>query len=304
VHRVAGGIDKDMNFDNHDFDAFRRDLKNATRELCEKYQINLKQMGSISYGPVDFTLKLTFEKNEYGVNSERIKFETECFYYGFEPSDYMRSFRHIDSEYEFIGFERSAKKYNCRIRDLETGIVSRVNNVFLKQILDRDAKVMAAERGIEESNGYMEDDIDLPNQDTAKIDNLNLLTKEDLSLLNIKLGKSKRGMKDWDQIREIFHGRDFFTYCINISNPVAVEDNYIVAFTSKEEIDNHLALIGQMGILQSNAYVISYGYDELIDLAEQMKKDVIFDLQYETNRGYYVYGVENHKLKVVILAGR
>lgn len=29
----------------------------------------------------------------------------------------------------------------------------------------------------------------------------------------------------------------------------------------------------------------------------------IFDPKYESNRGYYVYGVENHKLKVVILTG-
>lgn len=292
-----------MNFDNHDFDAFRRDLKSATRELCEKYQINLKQIGSISYGPVDFTLKLTFEKNEDGVNSERIKFETECFYYGFLPSDYLRSFRHIDGEYEFIGFDRSAKKYNCKIRDLETGIVSRVNNLFLKEILERDSRVMAAERGIEEVATVCDiNDVDLPNQDTANINNLNLMTKDDISFLNIKLGKSKRGMKDWDQIRERFQGKDYFTYCRNLNDPVAVVDDYIVAFTSKEEVDSHLALMGKIGELKGDAYVISYSYDELIDLAENMGRDIIFDPKYESNRGYYVYGVENHKLKVVILA--
>lgn len=56
-------------------------------------------------------------------------------------------------------------------------------------------------------------------------------------------------------------------------------------------------------MLIRNAYVISYSYDELIDLAENMGRDIIFDPKYESNRGYYVYGVENHKLKVVILTG-
>ena len=55
-----------MNFDNNDFSAFERDMKRVVQDLCTKYQVKLKKM-HISYGAVDFDMKLTFEKMRKGL---------------------------------------------------------------------------------------------------------------------------------------------------------------------------------------------------------------------------------------------
>lgn len=123
-----------MNFDNNDFSAFERDMKRAVQDLCTKYQVKLKKM-HISYGAVDFDMKLTFEKNEEGLNTERVKFEMACYRYGFAPDDYMRIFEYNGVEYELIGFDRGARKYNCIVREVDTGIQSKINDQFLHNIL-------------------------------------------------------------------------------------------------------------------------------------------------------------------------
>lgn len=133
-----------MNFTNEDFAAFERDLKYALSEVCRKYQVKLKG-SKITYGPVDFDMKLTFERNEEGLNAEAINFSIHCLHYGFRPEDYMRSFEHLGVEYEFIGFDTSARKYNCIIRDMETGIKSRVESRVLKEMMRRDDARLAAQ---------------------------------------------------------------------------------------------------------------------------------------------------------------
>ena len=120
-----------MNFTDSEFSAFERDLKQVTAELCEKYRIKLK--GSrITYGPVEFDMKLTFQKNEEGVNADEINFSLYCYKYGFRPCDYGRRFEYLGTEYEFIGFDIGAKKYNC----FKMGIVSKVNHKKLAEMLE------------------------------------------------------------------------------------------------------------------------------------------------------------------------
>lgn len=134
-----------MNFTDSEFNAFEKDLKRVTAELCEKYKIKLK--GSrITYGPVEFDMKLTFQKNEEGINADEINFSMDCYRYGFRSYDYKRRFEHLGTEYEFIGFDTGAKKYNCLIKDIKLGIVSRVNHKMLAEILERDTGASAIKR--------------------------------------------------------------------------------------------------------------------------------------------------------------
>ena len=123
-----------MNFTDSEFDALQKDMRSALAGLCEKYQIRLKSL-RINYGPVEFDMKLTFQKNEEGLDAEQINFSVDCFRYGFKPADYRRHFEYSGVEYEFVGFDTSAKKYNCIVKDIKTGIVSKVNSLMLKEIL-------------------------------------------------------------------------------------------------------------------------------------------------------------------------
>lgn len=69
------------------------------------------------------------------LDAEQINFSVDCFRYGFKPADYRRHFEYSGVEYEFVGFDTSAKKYNCIVKDIKTGIVSKVNSLMLKEIL-------------------------------------------------------------------------------------------------------------------------------------------------------------------------
>lgn len=279
-----------MNFTDSEFDAFERDLKRATAELCEKYQVKLKG-SKITYGPVEFDMKLTFQKNEEGLNAEEINFSMDCFRYGFKPSDYMRSFEHLGVEYEFIGFDTSAKKYNCLVRDLKTGITSKINHKMLAEILKRDDE---RPKELKEEVVYVE----LPK-----------ISKEEMSILNIKLGKSKRNEKDWSQIKEIFIGKEVFTFKPNKSNAfvglykeIAEEDEMLSIFTSVEACTKHLDELSAMGIISGNINVVGIAFDDVIGIADRDKIDVIIDNSGEMNKGYYYYSSEDHQIKVVIKA--
>ncbi|MDO4978280.1 MAG: hypothetical protein Q4E53_13595 [Eubacteriales bacterium] len=126
-----------MDFNNQEFDAFAKDVKDALREVCQKY--HLKLVGSrISYADVDFDLKLSFEKDDDELEVERIRFERDCEYYGFLPEDYLRTFEYHGRIYELYAFIPRAKKYKCMVRDIETGQKLKMTDRFLLIEFDRD----------------------------------------------------------------------------------------------------------------------------------------------------------------------
>lgn len=278
-----------MNFDNNDFSAFERDMKRAVQDLCTKYQVKLKKM-HISYGAVDFDMKLSFEKNEEGLNTERVKFEMACYRYGFVPDDYMRIFEYNDVEYELIGFDRSARKYNCIVREVETGIQSKINDKFLHDIFSQELQKAAAKH--EKKSG---------------IDESFLLTAEELSLLKLKLGKSKRGTKDWAQIKIVLTGKDMLTYIptnpnswIYSENGIAVEYGFLSVFTNREALEKHLQELVDDGRIGTMVSIAPAAIEQVIKTADEKRINVWFDITEETNRGYYMYDANERELKVVI----
>ena len=279
-----------MNFDNNDFSAFERDMKSALQDLCTKYQVKLKKM-DISYGAVDFDMKLSFEKNEEGLNTERVKFEMACYRYGFVPDDYMRIFEYNGVEYELIGFDRSARKYNCIVREVDTGIQSKINDKFLHDIFSQELQRAAVK-----------------NEKQAGVDGAFLLTAEELSLLKLKLGKSKRGAKDWAQIKTVLSGKDMLTYIpmkpnrwIYSENGIAVEYGFLSVFTSQEALKKHLQELVDDGRIGTRVSITPVAFEQVIKIADEKRKNVWFDITEETNKGHYMYDAKECELKVEIL---
>lgn len=101
-----------MQFTNNEFNQFRKDVKDALKEVEEKYQISI-EAGSISYSDKRFSMKLEATKNGCDIRKE--EFEQACRFYGFEPDDYMREFFMNGEVYMLTGFNRRAKKNPCRI---------------------------------------------------------------------------------------------------------------------------------------------------------------------------------------------
>lgn len=278
-----------MNFTDSEFNALKKDLHDVMTEICEKYQIKLKST-RINYGPVEFDMKLTFQKNEEGLDVEQINFSMDCFRYGFKPSDYKRTFEHLGIKYEFVGFDTSAKKYNCIVKDVKTGITSKVNSLILEEIFKSDEL---------RENSYAEEEyVECPP-----------IGKDDISLLNIKLAKGKRNEKDWKWIRELFPGKEVYTFKVNKPNAfvgtyrqIAEEDEMLSIFTSVESCVHHLDELNENGIISGKTPVVSLAYDDVINIAEHEKINVIIDNSCELNKGYLVYSSENHNLKVIIKA--
>lgn len=279
-----------MNFSSEELNAFQTDLKKATQSLCDKYQVKMKK-SKISYGQVDFEMKITFEKNEVGLNTERIRFETECNFYGFTSDDYMRLFEYNGVEYEMIGFDRSAKKYNCIVRETETGICTKINEKFLHSLINH--------KTLHETQ---------PETEMKIREETNLLTEKELNLLNIKLEKSKRNERDWAQIKEVLHEKEVFTFTPLANNPwikskqgVAVEDNTLLAFTNKDAIDDYLDNLYQEGRIQKEVLVKLYLFEDIVQIADENNLDIIFDSKDELNKSYLMYNSQKKRLNVFIL---
>ncbi|MDO4977517.1 MAG: hypothetical protein Q4E53_09675 [Eubacteriales bacterium] len=119
-----------MEFTDKEFEEFTNDVKEALRGVCQKY--NLKRTKTyISYGKIDFDMKITFQKDEEDIDVERIKFEEDCAYYGFVPDDYLRTFEYHGRTYELYAFIPRAKKYKCMVRDIETGAKLKMTDRYL-----------------------------------------------------------------------------------------------------------------------------------------------------------------------------
>lgn len=279
-----------MKFTEQEFDAFEKELKVAIKDLCEKYQVKLKN-SKITYDLAEFDMKLTFQKNEEGINAEELSFISNCYRYGFAPTDYMRSFEHLGTEYEFIGFATSAKKYNCLIRELDTGLVSRVNHKTLAIMLKRDAE--RATKSTKKND----------------LDKIPAISQEEMSVLRIKLEKSKRTEKDWSQIKEIFRNKKLYAYkptqtniYIRIGHGFAEIMDKFLLFTSVEACQKHIDELNMMGILSGSVNIFATPFEEMVVLANQTYKDILIDDSMQVKRNYY-YASEDQELKVVIKEG-
>lgn len=107
-----------MNFTSKEFNEFRKDLIEATKELSEKYKVTI-QAGSISYNDLSFDLKLKVTKNEEGLDIEKEQFLKNARYYGLDESDYLKTVTIQGRQFELYGINPRAKSQPCLIRDVK-----------------------------------------------------------------------------------------------------------------------------------------------------------------------------------------
>ena len=85
---------------------------------------------------------------------------------------------------------------------------------------------------------------------------LNLISKEEVALLKIKLGKSHRKESDWDVIKEIFWKRNVLTFTptkrvrgVTNIEKILCEDDYLVVFSNIDDCTRHIRELQHRGIL-------------------------------------------------------
>ena len=115
-----------MEFNNKEFKNLRTDIESALQEVEKKYGIKLT-CGAISYGVVDFTVKLNGVKNDGNTDGQKALFEERCRYYGFEPKDYERELVIGKNKYKLVGFNVKARTNPCEIQRVSTGQIYTCN---------------------------------------------------------------------------------------------------------------------------------------------------------------------------------
>lgn len=103
-------------------------------------------------------------------------------------------------------------------------------------------------------------------------------------------------------------GKEMLTYrpdpvntLIKCVNGIAVENNYLTVFTSKEAIERHLDELYAEGVMEGTVPIVSYQFEDIIRTADEKQLSVLFDIADEPNRGYYSYDCNSKNMKVVIM---
>ena len=103
---------------------------------------------------------------------------------------------------------------------------------------------------------------------------------------------------------KLSYGPDSANTWIKCVNGIAVEDNFLAVFTSKEAIERHLDELYAEGVMEGTVPIVSYQFEDIIRIADEKQLSVLFDIDDELNRGYYSYDCDSKNMKVVIMTKR
>ena len=270
-----------MQFNDKEFEAFEEDVEEALSKVCDKYQVTLTSIG-YRYGKTNFELKLDFEKDDE--EAERIKFEEECESYGFQKSDYKREVFCDNQICEFIGFNPRARKYKCIVRSTETGERFVLTEEQLRDMFDY----------------YLYD-----NPQKLDLDNLNLLTDDDISFLTIKIQKSKQTAKDWAAIKGVFAGKHMFTFIPDLENDLienvdsmSVEAGYGIIFFDEDDLVNHVGNLTYGKLVGERVRLKPMTYEEFIEKADKNQVPIRFLMKGFEHKACFQYDPADQSFSV------
>ena len=137
---------------------------------------------------------------------------------------------------------------------------------------------------------------------------LNLISKEEVALLKIKLGKSHRKESDWDLIKEIFWKRNVLTFTptkmvkgVTNIEKILCEYGFLVVFSNIDDCTRHIREMQHRGILERYVQVGTIPFVDVLEIADQSNKDVLIDVDMEGNSKCFMYDYKGKAFKVVIL---
>ena len=139
---------------------------------------------------------------------------------------------------------------------------------------------------------------------------LNIATKEEVSLLKIKLGKSHRKESDWEAIMDIFYKRDLITFIpskkmkgIKIVEELPCEWGYLIAFSNIDDCTQYIDEKRYRLKSQSYVQIISVPFMDICEIADRNDVDVLIDVNGGINSRCFIYAHREERLKAVIKAG-
>lgn len=139
---------------------------------------------------------------------------------------------------------------------------------------------------------------------------MNIASKEEVSLIKIKLGKSHRKESDWEVIKDIFQRRDFITFIptkkmkgIKTVENLPCEFGYLIVFSNIDDCTRYIRKRQYGKGKQWDVQLIGISSMDVWEIAGQYGMDVLIDVNEEINSKCFMYTHEEGRLKAVILAG-
>lgn len=136
----------------------------------------------------------------------------------------------------------------------------------------------------------------------------NLISKEEVSLLKIKLGKSHRKESDWEVIKEILGRRNVITFIppkrakgITTIEKVLCEDGNLIVFTNMNDCTRHMQVLQFEGNFRGYVEIGCIPFEEVVDIADQHGMNVLIDVGDEVNCKCLMYESGEHRIKAVIM---
>lgn len=137
----------------------------------------------------------------------------------------------------------------------------------------------------------------------------NIATKEEVSLIKIKLEKSHRKESDWEVIKDIFYKRNLITFIpskkmkgIKTVEKLPCEFGYLIAFSNIDDCTQYID--EKQYRLKSRSYVniISVPFMDICEIADRNDVDVLIDANGGINSKCFIYAHKEERLKAVIKA--
>ena len=138
---------------------------------------------------------------------------------------------------------------------------------------------------------------------------LNIATKEEVSLIKIKLGKSHRKESDWEAIMDIFYKRNLITFIpskkmkgIKLVEELPCESGYLIAFSNIDDCTQYIDEKRYRLKSQSYVQIISVPFMDICEIADRNDVDVLIDVNGGINSRCFIYAHREERLKAVIMA--
>lgn len=138
---------------------------------------------------------------------------------------------------------------------------------------------------------------------------LNIATKEEVSLIKIKLGKSHRKESDWEAIMDIFYKRNLITFIpskkmkgIKLVEELPCEWGYLIAFSNIDDCTQYIDEKQYRLKSQSYVQIISVPFMDICEIADRNDVDVLIDVNGGINSRCFIYAHREERLKAVIMA--
>lgn len=136
----------------------------------------------------------------------------------------------------------------------------------------------------------------------------NLFSKEEVSLLKMKLGKSHRKESDWEVIKEILGKRNVLTFIppkrakgLTTIEKVLCENGNLIVFTNLDDCTRHIQVLQFEGKFRGYVEIGYIPFEEVLDIADQHGMNVLIDVNDEVNRKCLMYESGEQRLKAVIM---